>query len=327
MRSFSKPRQEEGRHIAAWHGDVLRVVLRCVIFATLLWLCISVALLLHIEPTSHSLLLTVAMGGVVVASWTSVQAEASMSQRGQRKNNSAGLSKRILALPVFVFWLLAYFVLTYSHRGSAMIDHSHLRDFLLDAKSWIAAIAALLGSIPPLIKTITNSRKEWRSMQPKTRLEGVKSTVRKGSVIFPLLLGLMLTGVGGAILVGRASVVQFGKAIGEVGTFSVDENYVPTGKMGDICDVSVSKQADFVRFVSQAKGQGPHEWEYKYTQERENPHPAQFGGVMYLDPSGNWGTDPDGGYDLRNCHRIIRWEARSADGEVNGELFIRSGNK
>ena len=155
---------------------------------------------------------------------------------------------------------------------------------------------------------------------------GLRAAVRKRAVILPLILGLILMGLGAGLLVGHASVVDVGKPVGNVSVFSVDENYVPTGKMGDIGDVSVSKQPEFVRFTYQAKGQGPHEWEYKFSQGRENPTPAGFAGVMWLDPSGNWGTDPDGGNDLRTCHRVLKWEARSTEGEVNAE-FVIGGDK
>lgn len=157
-------------------------------------------------------------------------------------------------------------------------------------------------------------------------LPQVKKVVRERSVMFPLVLATVLAGLAGSIHAGRAAVAEVGKTIGDVPTFSVDENYVPSGKMGDIGDVKIIKQKGFVRFVYETKGQGPHEWGFKYVNGSENPQPAQFGGVMYLDPRDNWGTDPEGGYDLRKCHRVIKWDARSADGEVDVE-FVIGGDK
>lgn len=208
-----------------------------------------------------------------------------------------------------------------------------VRDFLLDARLVLGAFIALLTGIGPLlraltqiIKSVKNLLKESKDMPKMNVFKGLKAAVRKRSVILPLVLGVILTGLGGGLLLGHASVVDVGKPIGDATTFSVDENYMPTGRMGDIGDVIVTKQPEFVRFTYLTKGQGPHEWEYKFIQGRENPLPARFTGVMYLDPQGNWGTDPDGGYDLRTCHRALKWEARSTDGEINVE-FVVGGDK
>lgn len=204
---------------------------------------------------------------------------------------------------------------------------SHLREFLLDASSLVAALTTLLGAVAPCLKAIKNVRKEWNNMKPKTRFEGVKSVVTKQSVMLPIVLAVLLTGTGSSILVGRAAVADTGKAIGDVTTFPVADNYSPTGKMGDIGDVSVDEQSGFVRFVYEAQGVGPHLWEWTYDSEGKlNPEPAQSAGVMYLDPRGNWGTDPEGGYDLRVCHGIIKWEARSTDGPVRVK-FLLGGDK
>lgn len=48
-------------------------------------------------------------------------------------------------------------------------------------------------------------------MQPKTRIDGVKSVVRKRSVLLPLLLAMILVGAGGGILAGRAAVARHGE--------------------------------------------------------------------------------------------------------------------
>ncbi len=117
-----------------------------------------------------------------------------------------------------------------------------------------------------------------------------------------------------------------GKSIGNVTKFSVDENYFPTGKMGDTGDLSMSRQEGFIQFTYTAEGHGPHEWDYQFVDGKENPDPAQFAGYMYLEPQNNWGTDPEGGYDLQECHHTLRWEARSADGEVSVE-FVIGGDK
>jgi hypothetical protein len=93
--------------------------------------------------------------------------------------------------------------------------------------------------------------------------------------------------------------------------FSVIANYDPSGQIGDLGDIpSVWKNSEIVHFEYETQGLGPHD------------QPAKFGGVMFLDPPNNWGTDPEGGYDLRSVRKSIHWEARSVEGAVNVEFLI-----
>jgi hypothetical protein len=225
------------------------------------------------------------------------------------------------------------FLISNQSEVMSMTGSIPVRDFLLDPRLVFPALGAFLAGMIQMLRVLTKVVKSFKDFlkeangMPKINaFQGFKAAARKRAVILPLVLGLVLMALGGGLLLGHASVVDVGKPIGDVGAFSVDENYVPTGRMGDIGDVSVSKQPEFVRFTYQARGQGPHEWEYKFIQGRENPIPAGFGGVMYLDPQGNWGTDPDGGNDLRTCHRAIMWEGRSDADEVNVE-FVIGGDK
>jgi hypothetical protein len=117
--------------------------------------------------------------------------------------------------------------------------------------------------------------------------------------------------------------------LGRDKTFSVYPNYDPSGYMGDIGDlIEVAKEPEMVRFTYEAEGREDHEWDLKYIQNagesipQLNPNPAQFAGVTYLNPPNNWGTVPDGGFDLRNFSQAITWEARSLTGEVNVEFVI-----
>jgi hypothetical protein len=112
----------------------------------------------------------------------------------------------------------------------------------------------------------------------------------------------------------------------EVPVFPVEESYEPSGKMGDTGDVIIDKSRGVTRFVYEAKGRGPHMWEYTYVNNQLNPEPAQFAGVMYLSPPNNWGTDPQGGRDLRGGYRVLRWEARSEGGEAYAEFVIGGVN-
>jgi hypothetical protein len=208
-----------------------------------------------------------------------------------------------------------------------MLDSSQIRHFLLETRSLVLAIVALLVAVERLVRIILRIGKELNKMGPAMRwLEVLKKLVKERSLIISLLLGLMLVALGSGVLAGRAAVADTGKSIGNAATFSVDDYFEPTGKMGDIDDVNVDEQPGFVRFMYNATGGGQHKWEWTYKDGKENTEPAQFGGVMYLDPSGNWGKDPDGGYDLRGCHHVIKWEARSADGEVNVQ-FLMGGDR
>ena len=112
-----------------------------------------------------------------------------------------------------------------------------------------------------------------------------------------------------------------GKPAGEAKDFQVYPNYDPSGYMGDIGDLKTVKGPDSVQFIYEVCGRGAHEWEYKYIEGELNPNPAKFAGVMYLDPPGNFGTSPSGGYDLRGYHKL-HWEARSLEGEATVEFVI-----
>lgn len=204
-----------------------------------------------------------------------------------------------------------------------MISYRH---FLENITSLVVALVALLTSIPQLVKGMKELIKMLKHKKARQKGEIIKETLHPRRFLYPLIVSVLLIGVAGFVLKGRASVAETGKPIGNVKSFSVDENYVATGKMGDIGDVVISEQPDFIRFVYEAEGKGPHEWEWKYIDGKENPKPAQFAGVMYLDPRGNWGTEPDGGYDLRACHGKIKWEARSTDGKVTVK-FVIGGDK
>lgn len=121
------------------------------------------------------------------------------------------------------------------------------------------------------------------------------------------------------------ALLRTGKSTGSSASFAVYPNYDPSGYVGDTGDIkSVAKEpGGLVRFTYIAKGQRPHEWEYKYIDGVLNLTPCQFAGVLYLDSPNNFGTDPHGGYDLRGRH-IIKWQARSLNGPAYVE-FVAGG--
>jgi hypothetical protein len=116
--------------------------------------------------------------------------------------------------------------------------------------------------------------------------------------------------------------IRVGKPTNDSISYYVYPNYDPSGYMGDIGDITVNKKSDRVEFTYETRGRSPHEWEYKYINQEINTDPAQFAGVMYVNPPNNWGTDPNGGYDLRKTRKKIKWEARSLSGVINIEFVI-----
>jgi hypothetical protein len=99
--------------------------------------------------------------------------------------------------------------------------------------------------------------------------------------------------------------------------------FYPTEKMGDIGDISIERMSGYDWFIYTARGIGPHESRWKYRDDRSlNTEPAQFGGVMYLDPPDNGGEVP--GSDLRSYRNSVTWEARSIDSECTVE-FVMGG--
>lgn len=112
------------------------------------------------------------------------------------------------------------------------------------------------------------------------------------------------------------------KPSASVTVFSVDRNYVASGMMGDIDDIKIGAGEGGVRqFVYTPTGKGQHEWTYKYKANQENPSPAKFAGVFYLNPPDDFGTSPNCGWDLRGFHRVA-WEARSIGESINVEFLI-----
>jgi Caspase domain len=111
-----------------------------------------------------------------------------------------------------------------------------------------------------------------------------------------------------------------GRSPGDVSSFSLEQDYSPSGIMGDIDDVQILPGVGSYIFEYTTKGKGPHEWNYKYVNGQLNPRPAAFGGVFYLTPPNNFGT-VCGGVDLSEF-RHLKWDARSLSDEVYVEFII-----
>lgn len=113
--------------------------------------------------------------------------------------------------------------------------------------------------------------------------------------------------------------LRAGRPAGNVQSFSVIDNYDPSGILGDVGDVTVAKKVNSVEFTLETQAREPHEWDWKYVDCVLNPNPAYFGGVMFLDPPSNWGNYP--GRDLRGF-KTIKWESRSLGGNIYAEFLI-----
>jgi hypothetical protein len=99
--------------------------------------------------------------------------------------------------------------------------------------------------------------------------------------------------------------------------------YSPSGLMGDTGDITWAEEpgSHSVRMTYEAKGRGPHEWDYKYLARKLNPKECGFAGIMLLD--GDWGRTAGAGYDLRGS-TTISWEARSLSGNVFVQFLLGS---
>jgi hypothetical protein len=99
-----------------------------------------------------------------------------------------------------------------------------------------------------------------------------------------------------------------------------DIQLAPTIVTGDVGDVQINLLPDgAAQFIYEPKGRGPHEWEYKYSDDGElNTEPARQAGVVWTKPPVNDSAlAPTPGIDLRS-HRPthIQWQARSNGSNV-----------
>jgi len=99
------------------------------------------------------------------------------------------------------------------------------------------------------------------------------------------------------------------------------EFYDPSGLMGDVGDITIQKNDSIIRFFYSGMGNEPHESENKYLDNGTlNSRAARFGGVMFLNPANNYGDQI--GWDLRNFHKSLDWEARTVDGKCNVKFLV-----
>ncbi len=244
------------------------------------------------------------------ASPARVQGHARPARAGGRPRNTGVLTpaRRRLARPrTGRFALVAKVLLTVVVWAAPVFSVIFLLLLLAGSGAGVAALAGLLGGVAGgVVGYVGNG---FIRAREDRRVIGV-IIVRAMPVFFVVfLLGLL---AGGGV----------NMSIRKHFSLSVSDMYHPSGKMGDIGDVGILRVPGEDQFNYEPMGRGPHEWEWKYINGEPNDRPAQFAGVMYLHPPNNWGTDPNGGRDLRHAAHVIKWEARSDREEVYVEFVI-----
>lgn len=201
---------------------------------------------------------------------------------------------------------------------------------------WLTNVTALIGTVAALISAIVALIQLWieiRKLRTLSKGTKPKIIIRIKVIIHAIIrayqtfTGLFLPLLVGCILVVKvamphvALIEYIGRPIGGAESFSVDGNYYPSGKMGDIGDIEIKRDVGADQFTYEARGRPSHEWDWKYINGELNNAPAKFGGVMYLDPPNNFGQ-VYGGFDLRPVREILRWEARGVGENVVVEFVI-----
>jgi hypothetical protein len=196
----------------------------------------------------------------------------------------------------------------------------------------VASVVSAVAGVVCAVIAAWSIRKDYKKARPSGKRGGVVSKAAELMIVVQMRSWVLL--VVATMLVAFSSVDTY-KLIrasanppapaepNHGNSFPVMANYHPSGLMGDIGDLRpTARMQDADQFTYEPLGRGAHEWDYKYVNGMLNEKPAQFAGVMYLYPRGNWGTDPQGGHDLRDVADVLRWEARSVMGEVNVEFVI-----
>jgi hypothetical protein len=177
-----------------------------------------------------------------------------------------------------------------------MISPKELKEWFTFLKpAWLRAQRLLRSRGPTIMRQVKAT--------VGTRMKSIFLSLRRRVLLLVLLSSLAVLLMVGIRIWRREVIIVAG----------------PSGKMGDIGDIEILPAADADCFKYETIGRGPHKWEWKYDLEDQ---PAQFGGVMYLQPPDNWGNDPNGGLDLRRVESVLRWEARSLGQEAYVEFVI-----
>jgi hypothetical protein len=90
---------------------------------------------------------------------------------------------------------------------------------------------------------------------------------------------------------------------------SPDNHYIPGGWMGDTGDLFVNESESIIKYsgtsstkiIYSGVGSGGKNW----------------AGIYWLYPDGNWGTDPNGGWDVTGARSLTFW----VRGDVGGEII------
>jgi hypothetical protein len=223
----------------------------------------------------------------------------------------------------------------WASRGFLMGLVPQLISFLQGLTSLVAAIVLVLAAVVKLMSLILKLIKQFKELRQDMKSAndkgGAKSSHRNlvlGVIKSSGLWCALVLGIAGTwILVARAQVADTGRPVqSSINSFTVDSNYTATGKMGDVDDVEISAGDEGgTQFIYTPTGKGQHEWSWKYKDNKLNPDPAKFVGVVYLNPPDDFGMSPTCGWDLRGFHRIS-WEARSLGGDLKVDFIVGGVN-
>jgi hypothetical protein len=184
-------------------------------------------------------------------------------------------------------------------------------------------LAALIGILPDIISQIRDKPIKIRVLTDSvTDSPGPTKeiTIPPSNTPSPIFTPTVTTTP--SLEVNQKRNIRVCKPIDPSQPFSVINAYDPTGFIGDIGDITVTMAGDAIQFRYISNGLPEHEWDLKYINKVKNDQPAKFGGVLFQNPPNNSGTDPTGGYDIRQVKNAITWEARSLQGEVNVQFVI-----
>jgi hypothetical protein len=188
----------------------------------------------------------------------------------------------------------------------------------------LTSVSLILAEVSFIVKNIGDIVDGWDKIKKQFGIDVNRSdhstreryALWKKVGTFPLAISLGAVIIGGIIfLAAFRNTPLTGKAVPNE---SFLNNY-GIMYMGDTGDIQFSKLPSGLGFVYETNGKGPHQWEYKYLNGKENPSPAQFAGIMLVD--GDGGNKANDGYDLRG-YKEISWKA-CAEG---GSDFNEDGN-
>ena len=128
------------------------------------------------------------------------------------------------------------------------------------------------------------------------------------------IIASLITGLAVALVFVVPTVSQAAISIGSFPAYvykdggSADNHYIPGGWMGDTGDLYANESEGTIKYLGTSStkiiysgtGSGGFDW----------------AGMYWLSPDGNWGTDPNGGWDVTGAKSLTFWTRGDVGGEV-----------